>query len=146
MIGVLTDLISAATGVFVIPAVPYIGALNLDKEDMIQALGLSFTVATIALALALAADGRSRLATSALQPPRLRQRFSAWRRAAGGGRRLQREDLSADFLRRIAGAGRSPCVAGGDVRTFNSRSARTTITRMISFVASKDQMPPQERA
>jgi hypothetical protein len=85
MIGVLTDLISAATGVFVIPAVPYIGALNLDKEDMIQALGLSFTVATIALALALAADGRSRLATSALQPPRLRQRFSAWRRAAGGG-------------------------------------------------------------
>jgi uncharacterized membrane protein YfcA len=57
LIGVLTGLITAATGVFVIPAVPYIGALNLDKEDMIQALGLSFTVSTIALALALAADG-----------------------------------------------------------------------------------------
>ena len=57
LIGVLTGLVTAATGVFVIPAVPYLGALNLDKEDMIQALGLSFTVSTVALALALAAGG-----------------------------------------------------------------------------------------
>ena len=42
---------------FVVPAVPYLGALNLDKEDMIQALGLSFTVSTIALAASLAAGG-----------------------------------------------------------------------------------------
>jgi hypothetical protein len=53
LIGVLTGLATAATGVFAIPAVPYLGALNLDKEDMIQALGLSFTVSTIALAAAL---------------------------------------------------------------------------------------------
>ena len=57
LIGVATGLVTAATGVFVIPAVPYLGALNLDKEDMIQALGLSFTVSTIALAAALAAGG-----------------------------------------------------------------------------------------
>jgi uncharacterized protein len=57
LIGVLTGLVTAATGVFVIPAVPYLGALNLDKEDMIQALGLSFTVSTIALALGLAIGG-----------------------------------------------------------------------------------------
>ena len=57
LIGVLTGLVTAATGVFVIPAVPYLGALNLDKEDMIQALGLSFTVSTIALAAALSAGG-----------------------------------------------------------------------------------------
>ena len=43
LIGALTGLVTAATGVFAIPAVPYLGALNLDKEDMIQALGLSFT-------------------------------------------------------------------------------------------------------
>jgi uncharacterized membrane protein YfcA len=36
-----------------VSAVPYLGALNLDKEDMIQALGLSFTISTIALAPAL---------------------------------------------------------------------------------------------
>jgi uncharacterized membrane protein YfcA len=57
LIGAVTGLVTAATGVFVIPAVPYLGALNLDKEDMIQALGLSFTVSTIALAAALAAGG-----------------------------------------------------------------------------------------
>jgi uncharacterized protein len=57
LIGVLTGLVTAATGVFVIPAVPYLGALNLGKEEMIQALGLSFTVSTIALAAALAAGG-----------------------------------------------------------------------------------------
>src|SRR5277367_5095075 len=57
LIGALTGLVTAATGVFVIPAVPYIGALGLGKDDLIQALGLSFTVSTIALAAALAAGG-----------------------------------------------------------------------------------------
>jgi len=57
LIGALTGLVTAATGVFVIPAVPYLGALNLNKADMIQALGLSFTISTIALAAALAAGG-----------------------------------------------------------------------------------------
>src|SRR6204780_3576310 len=37
LIGALTGLATAATGVFAIPAVPYLGALNLDKEDMIDA-------------------------------------------------------------------------------------------------------------
>jgi uncharacterized protein len=34
LIGALTGLATAATGVFAIPAVPYLGALNLDKEDV----------------------------------------------------------------------------------------------------------------
>src|ERR1700729_2560588 len=57
LIGALTGLATAATGVFAIPAVPYLGALNLDKEDLIQALGLSFTVSTIALATSLVTGG-----------------------------------------------------------------------------------------
>jgi uncharacterized protein len=73
LIGVLTGLFTAATGVFAIPAVPYLGALNLDREDMIQALGLSFTVSTIALAVALSASGAFALgdigaSTAALAP------------------------------------------------------------------------------
>jgi len=73
LIGALTGLVTAATGVFVIPAVPYIGALNLGKEDMIQALGLSFTVSTVALAASLAAGGAFALgdvgaSTAALAP------------------------------------------------------------------------------
>lgn len=56
-VGVLTGGVSAATGVFAIPAVPYLGSLGLDKDELIQALGLSFTVSTLALAAGLAAEG-----------------------------------------------------------------------------------------
>ncbi len=55
-IGGVTGLITAATGVFVIPAVPYLQAIRLEKEEFVQALGLSFTVSTVALALNLALD------------------------------------------------------------------------------------------
>ena len=51
--GVLTGVITAATGVFVIPAVPYLQALGLGKDQLVQALGLSFSVSTLALAAAL---------------------------------------------------------------------------------------------
>jgi uncharacterized membrane protein YfcA len=56
LVGAVTGLITAATGVFVIPAVPYLQAIGLEKEDLIQALGLSFTVSTAALTVNLAAD------------------------------------------------------------------------------------------
>ncbi len=57
IIGGITGLVSGATGVFVIPAVPYLQSLGLSKDDLVQALGLSFTVSTVALALALGAHG-----------------------------------------------------------------------------------------
>jgi uncharacterized protein len=57
LIGAATGLVSAATGVFVLPAAPYLQALGLDREDLVQALGLSFTVSTLALAAVLARDG-----------------------------------------------------------------------------------------
>ncbi|WP_343722854.1 sulfite exporter TauE/SafE family protein [Herbaspirillum seropedicae] len=52
-VGLTTGLVTAATGVFVIPAVPYLQALGLPREQLIQALGLSFTVSTLALAVNL---------------------------------------------------------------------------------------------
>jgi uncharacterized protein len=55
--GTATGLIAAATGVFVIPSVPYLQALDLDKEDFVQALGLSFTISTTALAVNLTFAG-----------------------------------------------------------------------------------------
>ncbi|WP_413793925.1 MULTISPECIES: sulfite exporter TauE/SafE family protein [unclassified Pseudomonas] len=51
--GVITGVITSATGVFVIPAVPYLQALGLGKDELVQALGLSFTVSTLALAAGL---------------------------------------------------------------------------------------------
>jgi len=53
VIGAATGLVTGSTGVFVIPAVPYLQALGLAKDDLVQALGLSFTVSTIALAASL---------------------------------------------------------------------------------------------
>ncbi|WP_421956636.1 sulfite exporter TauE/SafE family protein [Polaromonas sp.] len=55
--GLATGAITAATGVFVFPAVPYLQALSLKKNELVQALGLSFTVSTIALFLRLVFDG-----------------------------------------------------------------------------------------
>jgi len=52
--GLVTGVVTAATGVFVMPAVPYLQSLGLSRDEMIQALGLSFTVSTLALALGLA--------------------------------------------------------------------------------------------
>lgn len=57
LIGFLTGLVTAATGVFVLPAVPYLQSLALEKDEMAQALGLSFTVSTVALGANLAATG-----------------------------------------------------------------------------------------
>ncbi|MDU9412180.1 sulfite exporter TauE/SafE family protein [Pseudomonas sp. zfem005] len=57
--GLLTGLVTGLTGVFVIPAVPYLQALGLPREALIQALGLSFTVSTLALGLGLFIHGGS---------------------------------------------------------------------------------------
>jgi len=65
VIGVLTGLVTAGTGVFVIPAVPFLGALGLSKDELVQALGLSFTVSTVALAAALAGGGSFETGTAA---------------------------------------------------------------------------------
>ena len=57
LIGAATGVVTGGTGVFVIPAVPYLQAIGLDAEDLVQALGLSFTVSTLALAAGLASHG-----------------------------------------------------------------------------------------
>lgn len=57
VVGLITGLVTGATGVFVIPAVPYLQALGLDKDELVQALGLSFTVSTLALAIGLGWNG-----------------------------------------------------------------------------------------
>ena len=58
LVGGVTGIVTAATGVFVMPAGPYLQSLRLAPDDLVQALGLSFTVSTIALAVALAGDGQ----------------------------------------------------------------------------------------
>jgi uncharacterized membrane protein YfcA len=53
LVGALTGLVTAATGVFVVPAVPYLQSLGLARDELIQAMGISFSVSTLALAAGL---------------------------------------------------------------------------------------------
>jgi uncharacterized protein len=62
-VGGATGLMTAATGVFVIPAVPYLQALGFDREELMKAFGLSFTISTVALAWSLAGSGSLGLRT-----------------------------------------------------------------------------------
>jgi uncharacterized membrane protein YfcA len=53
LIGLTTGLINGATGIFVVSGVPYVQALNLGKDELVQALAISAFVSTWALALGL---------------------------------------------------------------------------------------------
>ncbi|MEZ2407605.1 sulfite exporter TauE/SafE family protein [Bosea sp. RCC_152_1] len=57
VIGFVTGVVTAATGVFVLPAVPYLQALGFDKDELVQALGISFIVSTLALSFGLIGAG-----------------------------------------------------------------------------------------
>ena len=57
VVGAATGVVTALTGVFVIPAVPYLQSLGLGKDALIQAMGLSFSVSTVALAISLQQHG-----------------------------------------------------------------------------------------
>lgn len=95
LVGLVTGLITGATGIFVIPAVPYLNSLGLSKDELIQALGLSFTASTVALAAALFMSGSyqvSAVASSLLAvPPALLGMYV--------GQRV-RHRLKADVFRR----------------------------------------------
>lgn len=53
IIGYLGGAITVATGVIVIPVVPFLQSLHLKRDDLVQSLGLAFTVSTVCLAIYL---------------------------------------------------------------------------------------------
>jgi uncharacterized membrane protein YfcA len=55
--GLATGLISGATGIFVVPVAPYLEAMNLGKDELVQAIGITALIATSALALGLGLNG-----------------------------------------------------------------------------------------
>jgi hypothetical protein len=86
LIGVLTGIVTAATGVYMIPSVPYLQALGLEKDNLVQSLGLSFTVSTLALAVLLVHDGALQTSVAgvsllALAPALVGMMLGQWVRA-----------------------------------------------------------------
>ena len=53
IMGYLGGALTVATGVVVIPVVPYLQTLNLQRDHLVQSLGLAFTTSTICLAIFL---------------------------------------------------------------------------------------------
>lgn len=60
IVGLVTGMISGATGVFVVPTVPYLTSLRMEPEELVQAIGISAFVCPLALGLALATHGQYR--------------------------------------------------------------------------------------
>lgn len=59
IVGYLGGALTVATGVVVIPVVPYLQALHLKRDDLVQALGLAFTTSTLCLAGFLAMNSQT---------------------------------------------------------------------------------------
>ena len=83
LVGAVTGLIAILTGVFVLPLVPYLQSLGLQRDELIQALGLSLLVSATALGVALAREGALPLATlgasvAALAPAGLGVAIGQW--------------------------------------------------------------------
>jgi uncharacterized protein len=86
LIGAVTGVVTAATGVYMIPSAPYLQAIGLQKNDLVQALGLAFTVSTVALAASLVRDGALQISVAgasllALAPALLGMVLGQWVRA-----------------------------------------------------------------
>jgi uncharacterized membrane protein YfcA len=64
IVGLLTGVVSAGTGVQVFPSMPYMQAIGMEKDELVQALGVFFTVATVALAFNITASGLLTAATA----------------------------------------------------------------------------------
>jgi uncharacterized membrane protein YfcA len=86
LIGAATGIVTAATGVYMLPSAPYLQAIGLKKDSLVQALGLSFTVSTLALAVVLVEDGALQIAVAgasllALAPAVIGMQLGQWVRA-----------------------------------------------------------------
>ena len=64
IVGLVTGVISAATGVQVIPSMPFMQAIGMERNELVQALGVFFTTATVALAFNITAAGLLTAATA----------------------------------------------------------------------------------
>ncbi|MFN7505570.1 MAG: sulfite exporter TauE/SafE family protein [Limnobacter sp.] len=64
LVGGLTGFLAGATGVSSVPSAPYMNSLGMNKDELLQALGLVFTVGTFALAVGLYLKGRFELAAA----------------------------------------------------------------------------------
>src|SRR6195256_3255053 len=98
IVGVVTGVVSAATGVQVIPSMPFIQAIGMEKDELVQALGVFFTVATLALAFNLTSAGLLSAATALPGAIAMACSFAGMFIGQAVGSRLQPEAFRRWFL------------------------------------------------
>lgn len=57
IVGLTTGALAGATGSLVLPVVPYIQAIGLERDAFVQMMGMSFTVSTCAIGVAMLGHG-----------------------------------------------------------------------------------------
>lgn len=83
VVGATTGILTGFTGSFVMPAVLYMQSLGLTRNELVQAMGISFSVSTLMLGLALAGHSLlpaelSAISAAALVPSVLGMVLGAW--------------------------------------------------------------------
>ncbi|RDD62507.1 sulfite exporter TauE/SafE family protein [Ferruginivarius sediminum] len=94
-VGAVNGVLTGLTGSFVMPGVPYLQALGLPRDMLIQAMGLLFSVSTIVLGLALARHGLWTADIGGLSVAALAPAFAG----LALGQRLRRHMAEAAFRR-----------------------------------------------
>lgn len=94
-IGLATGIVNGATGVSVMPLVPYLNSIGLERDALIQAMGLVFMVSMLSLALCLAWTGHLEIASAGASALALLPVF-----AGMGVGQIVRMRLPADEFRR----------------------------------------------
>src|ERR1051325_2397652 len=64
LIGILSGAVAGSTGVAAVPFLPYMQSLEMDRHELVQALGIMFLFITGMLAVSLALHGAYHLTTS----------------------------------------------------------------------------------
>lgn len=64
VVGLVSGLLYGSTGVAVIPLIPYMTSLRLEKDELIQAFGLAFSACAIGLTLGLMDGGRMEMSVT----------------------------------------------------------------------------------
>lgn len=62
--GVANGAVATMTGVFMFPVIPYIQSLGMNRDDLVQAQGISFSVSSFALVIVVVANGTLNVANS----------------------------------------------------------------------------------
>jgi uncharacterized membrane protein YfcA len=98
--GLANGILAGLTGSYTVPGVMYLQALGLEKDQLIQAMGLLFLLSTLALAVSLGSFGllerREALASLGLVAPAL---AGVW-----AGQRLRRQLSEAGFRKLVLAA------------------------------------------